>query len=61
MERLSKAFASKTGFDLGEAFKGGSDSAEKLLADLKAKLAAAKELQANAAKLAGMGYSQGIY
>jgi hypothetical protein len=58
MERLSKAFASKTGFDLGEAFKGGSDSAEKLLADLKAKLAAAKELQANAAKLAGMGYSQ---
>jgi hypothetical protein len=58
MERLSKAFASKTGFDLGEAFKGGSDNAEKLLADLKAKLAAAKELQANAAKLAGMGYSQ---
>jgi len=58
MERLSKAFASKTGFDLGEAFKGGSDSAEKLLADLKTKLAAAKELQANAAKLAGMGYSQ---
>jgi hypothetical protein len=58
IERLSKAFASKTGFDLGEAFKGGSDSAEKLLADLKAKLAAAKELQANAAKLAGMGYSQ---
>jgi hypothetical protein len=58
MERLSKAFASKTGFDLGEAFKGGADSAEKLLADLKTKLAAAKELQANAAKLAGMGYSQ---
>jgi hypothetical protein len=58
MDRLSKAFASKTGFDLGEAFKGGSDSAEKLLNDLKAKLAAAKELQANAARLAGMGYSQ---
>jgi hypothetical protein len=58
MERLSKAFASKTGFDLAEAFKGGADSAEKLLADLKTKLAAAKELQANAAKLAGMGYSQ---
>ena len=58
MERLSKAFASKTGFDLGEAFKGGSNSAEKLLTDLKTKLAAAKELQANAAKLAGMGYSQ---
>jgi hypothetical protein len=58
MERLSKAFASKTGFDLGEAFKGGANNAEKLLADLKTKLAAAKELQANAAKLAGMGYSQ---
>ena len=58
MERLSKAFASKTGFDLGEAFKGGADSADKLLAELKTKLAAAKELQANAAKLAGMGYSQ---
>jgi vacuolar-type H+-ATPase subunit H len=58
MERLSKAFASKTGFDLGEAFKGGADSADKLLTELKTKLAAAKELQANAAKLAGMGYSQ---
>jgi hypothetical protein len=58
VDRLRNAFASKTGFDLGEAFKGGANSADKLLADLKAKLAAAKELQANAAKLAGMGYSQ---
>jgi hypothetical protein len=58
VDRLRNAFASKTGFDVGEAFKGGADSAEKLLADLKAKLAAAKELQANAAALAGMGYSQ---
>jgi len=58
MDRLSKAFASKTGFDLGEAFKGGADNADKLLAELKKKLAAAKELQANAAALAGMGYSQ---
>jgi hypothetical protein len=58
MDRLSKAFASKTGFDLGEAFKGGADNADKLLTELKKKLAAAKELQANAAKLAGMGYSQ---
>jgi vacuolar-type H+-ATPase subunit H len=58
VDRLRNAFASKTGFDLGEAFKGGADSADKLLADLKTKLAAAKELQANAAKLAGMGYSQ---
>lgn len=58
MDMLRNAFASKTGFDLGEVFKGGADSAEKLLADLKTKLGAAKELQANAAKLAGMGYSQ---
>jgi vacuolar-type H+-ATPase subunit H len=58
VDRLRNAFASKTGFDLGEAFKGGANNADKLLADLKTKLAAAKELQANAAKLAGMGYSQ---
>jgi len=58
INRLRSAFASKTGFDIGEAFKGGADSADKLLADLKNKLAAAKTLQANAAQLAGMGYSQ---
>lgn len=57
MDRLRSAFASKTGFDLGEAMAGGK-SADALLADLKNKLAAAKELQANAAALAGMGYSQ---
>jgi hypothetical protein len=37
------------------AAKKGTD---KLLADLKEKLQGAKDLQANAAKLAGMGYSQ---
>jgi len=58
VDRLRRAFASKTGFDLGEAFKGGADSADKLIADLKKKLTAAKELQANAAMLAGAGYSQ---
>ena len=58
MDRLRNAFASKTGFDLGDVFKGGADSADKLLADLKNKLKAAKELQANAAALAGAGYSQ---
>jgi hypothetical protein len=57
MDRLSSAFASKTGFNLGEAMAGGK-SADALLTDLKSKLAAAKELQANAAALAGMGYSQ---
>ena len=58
MDRLRNAFASQTGFNIGEAFKGGADSADKLLADLKTKLEAAKNLQANAAVLAGMGYSQ---
>ena len=57
MDRLRSAFASKTGFNLGEAMAGGK-SADALLADLKNKLAQAKELQANAAALAGMGYSQ---
>lgn len=57
MDRLRSAFASKTGFNLGEAMAGGK-SADALLADLKSKLQAAKDLQANAAALAGMGYSQ---
>lgn len=57
MDRLRSAFASKTGFNLGEAMAGGK-SADALLSDLKKKLGAAKELQANAAALAGMGYSQ---
>jgi hypothetical protein len=57
VERLRSAFASKTGFNLAESFAAGP-SAEKLLADLKIKLQAAKDLQANAAALAGMGYSQ---
>ena len=56
MSRLQSAFASKTGFNLAEAFKGGSVDA--LLNDLKTKLQGAKDLQANAAALAGMGYSQ---
>jgi len=58
VDRLRNAFASKTGFDIADAFKGGANTADKLLADLKAKLDAAKALQANAAALAGMGYSQ---
>lgn len=57
IDRLRSAFASKTGFSLADSFKEGG-SADKLLADLKAKLQAAKDLQANAAALAGMGYSQ---
>jgi len=57
MDRLRSAFASKTGFNLAESFTAGP-SADKLLIDLKSKLQAAKDLQANAAALAGMGYSQ---
>jgi hypothetical protein len=57
MDRLRTAFASKTGFNLQESFATGK-STDALLKDLKDKLAAAKELQANAAVLAGMGYSQ---
>lgn len=58
VDRLRSAFASKTGFSLADAFGGGADNADKLLAELKNKLAAAKSLQENAAKLAGLGYSQ---
>jgi hypothetical protein len=57
VDRLRSAFASKTGFNLAESFAAGP-SADKLLTDLKVKLQAAKDLQANAAALAGMGYSQ---
>jgi hypothetical protein len=57
MDRLRDAFASKTGFDLSKAFES-SGSVSGLLDDLKAKLQGAKDLQQNAAALAGMGYSQ---
>jgi len=57
MDRLRSAFASKTGFDLSKAFET-TGSTEGLLEDLKAKLQGAKDLQKNAAALAGMGYSQ---
>lgn len=58
IDRLRNAFASKTGFSISEAFTGGANSADKLIEDLKTKLAGAKALQENAAALAGMGYSQ---
>lgn len=57
MDRLRSAFASKTGFDLSKAFEADG-SVSGLLGDLKAKLQGAKDLQQNAAALAGMGYSQ---
>jgi hypothetical protein len=58
MDRLRNAFASKTGFNIGEAFAGGAQSVDKILENLKKKITDAKTLQANAAALAGMGYSQ---
>jgi hypothetical protein len=57
MDRLRNAFSAKTAFTLADAL-GGGKSADDLLADLKDKLKSAQELQANAAALAGMGYSQ---
>jgi phage gp36-like protein len=57
IDRLRNAFASKTGFDLSASFKE-NDSAQGLIGDLKNKLQSARDLQDNAATLAGMGYSQ---
>jgi len=57
VDRLRNAFASKTGFDIAEVFGGGANAAT-ALERLKKNLADAKELQKNAATLAGMGYSQ---
>lgn len=57
VDRLRSAFASKTGFNIAEAF-GGGKSTEALLSDLKAKLNAAKNLAENAAFLQANGFSQ---
>lgn len=57
IDRLRSAFASKTGFNLSDAFSKGGTT-DSLLKDLKDKLQGAKDLQSNAAALAGMGYSQ---
>jgi hypothetical protein len=55
VDRLRSAFASKTGVSLADDFGG---SATSFITKLKEKLAGAKELQQNAAALAGLGYSQ---
>lgn len=57
MDRLRNAFASKTGANLSEAM-GEDKSAGSLLANLKTKLTAAKDLAQNAALLQGQGFSQ---
>lgn len=57
IDRLRTAFATKTGFSMADSIKGGT-SVDTMLSDLKKKLQEAKDLQENAAALAGMGYSQ---
>jgi hypothetical protein len=58
MDRLRSAFASGTGANISEIFKAGATSAEQVIEALKKKLQGAKDLQDNAGKLAGAGYSQ---
>ena len=57
VDRLRSAFASGTAFSVTEAFKE-SGSTEGIIAKFTEKLREAKQLQVNAAALAGMGYSQ---
>jgi DNA anti-recombination protein RmuC len=57
VDRLRSAFASGTAFSVTDAFKE-SGSTEGIIAQFTEKLKAAKQLQVNAAALAGMGYSQ---
>lgn len=58
IDRLRDAFASKTGFNIADAFGAGATTGGSLLAKLKDNLKGAKDLQANAGKLAAAGYSQ---
>jgi uncharacterized protein YnzC (UPF0291/DUF896 family) len=57
IDQLRNAFKSGTGFSLADMFKTDSSSGG-LINALKTKLQGAKDLQANAAALAGKGYSQ---
>jgi len=57
MDRLRNAFASQTSFNIDNTF-GAGRSVKNVITTLKKNLIAAKDLQANAATLAGMGYSQ---
>ena len=62
IDRLRSAFAKGTEFNVGDIFKGlsetGAASAEQLLKSMKDKLTASKQLMANAAALQAMGFSQ---
>ena len=57
IDRLRSAFASKTSFNITEAFGAGTNAGG-LISKLKDALSGAKKLQENAADLAGKGYSQ---
>jgi hypothetical protein len=58
IDRLTSAFASGTAASISQIFKDGAKTADDVIAQLKTKLVAAKELQANAGALAAAGYSQ---
>jgi hypothetical protein len=58
IDRLTKAFASGTAANIADIFKEGAKTADNVIASLKSKLAATKELQKNAALLQAAGYSQ---
>ena len=62
VDRLRDAFKKGTEFNVGDIFEGlkeaGTQSADGLLAALKKRLTAAKDLAANAARLQGLGFSQ---
>ena len=62
MDRLRNAFASKTGFNLADAFGmeefGGAASGDQLLGSMKQRLNDTKNLAKNAALLQGSGFSQ---
>jgi hypothetical protein len=57
IDQLRNAFAAGTSFNLTDAFKTDKSTGG-LIAQLKNRLTGAKELQKNAAALAGKGYSQ---
>jgi hypothetical protein len=58
IDRLTSAFATGTATSISEIFKDGAKTADDVIEQLKTKLVAAKELQANAGALAAAGYSQ---
>lgn len=58
IDRLRTAFASGTSANISQIFKDGAKTADDVIAQLKDKLSATRELQKNAAALQAAGYSQ---